>query len=49
MRPARKGPENAVVGRRRDVRRECFNEAGPQGAGKRNDITIEIDLPAGLQ
>ena len=33
MRPARKGPENA---KRLDwrQRREPFNEAGPQGAGK---------------
>ena len=35
MRPARKGPENHGRTRRRTARgRACFNEAGPQGAGK---------------
>ena len=35
MRPARKGPENADRGRRSAPRDRGFNEAGPQGAGKR--------------
>ena len=35
MRPARKGPENLDLGAGRPHRRTPFNEAGPQGAGKR--------------
>ena len=35
MRPARKGPENGRRRVRARVRRGRFNEAGPQGAGKR--------------
>ena len=34
MRPARKGPENLCRPAARGWRSRCFNEAGPQGAGK---------------
>ena len=34
MRPARKGPENWNSLAARSTGRHCFNEAGPQGAGK---------------
>ena len=34
MRPARKGPENPQNLCQNRARRGCFNEAGPQGAGK---------------
>ena len=42
MRPARKGPENGRGRGRRGARPACFNEAGPQGAGKplRRDLVI---------
>ena len=36
MRPARKGPENALGVVVRGQRTDRFNEAGPQGAGKRD-------------
>ena len=35
MRPARKGPENIWHGSSGGAGRPAFNEAGPQGAGKR--------------
>ena len=35
MRPARKGPENPQVLLGRQAMSAAFNEAGPQGAGKR--------------
>ena len=34
MRPARKGPENPARARGASPHSRCFNEAGPQGAGK---------------
>ena len=35
MRPARKGPENGFQRPADTPAGRCFNEAGPQGAGKR--------------
>ena len=42
MRPARKGPENVVSQSQSSFSPASFNEAGPQGAGKR---TTCFDLP----
>ena len=35
MRPARKGPENRGIHGADEMESQPFNEAGPQGAGKR--------------
>ena len=49
MRPARKGPENAGVARGGGGGAECFNEAGPQGAGKRSRSWVYQRLQLQLQ
>ena len=49
MRPARKGPENSRPGGRRAGRPFRFNEAGPQGAGKRMLEVSVGEKPVGLQ
>ena len=45
MRPARKGPENTIFGKSRTVDNGCFNEAGPQGAGKPAKLRASCDCP----
>ena len=41
MRPARKGPENGGPRDRHGAPQHRFNEAGPQGAGKRLPLTCQ--------
>ena len=51
MRPARKGPENPCVPAGSGMARACFNEAGPQGAGKprRRRETTPAARPASMR
>ena len=49
MRPARKGPENWSGAFERFGGWSGFNEAGPQGAGKRDRTAIEAAKVGELQ
>ena len=49
MRPARKGPENIACATAAASAAAGFNEAGPQGAGKRPRFERGLKSAAGLQ